>query len=48
MSEAKGDGQEELPYVRGQGRRPRPEARAAAGRGNPTPKEWWLPWRRRA
>ena len=27
---------------------PEPEARGGAGRSNPTSKEWWLQWRRRA
>ena len=53
MSEVRGGSREELPHVRGQGQRqrgPTPLLRpgAAAGRSNPTSKEWWLRRRRRA
>ena len=47
------NGREELPRVRGQGRQlggpiPRLRPEAAAGRSNPTSKEWWVRRRRRA
>ena len=45
MSEVKGSSQEELPYVRNQGRHLRPGA--AAGRSNPTSKECMLNGHRR-
>ena len=45
-SEVRGGGQEEIPHVQGQGQLPRPAA--AAGRSNPTSKEWWLCRRRKA
>ena len=46
-------GREELPHVRGQGRRPKggtvwPRLGKAAERSNPTSKEWWLHGCRRA
>ena len=53
VSEVRGGSREELPHVRGQGQRqrgPTPLLRpgAAAGRSNPTSKEWWLRGRRKA
>ena len=66
MSKVRGNGLEEPPRVRGQGRglrgaTPRPRPGAAAGRSYPTPeargsgqedqptsKEWWVHWFRRA
>ena len=52
-SKVRCSGREELPYPRGQGRRPggltpRPRPGAVAGRTNPTFKEPWLRGRRRA
>ena len=47
------NGREELPQVRGEGRRPGgatlcPRPGTAAGRSQPTSKEWWLQRHRRA
>ena len=52
-SKVRGKGQKELPHIQGQGWRlrgatPHQRPGAAAGRTNPTSREWWLCRRRRA